>query len=54
MTTSSITTPPVRALTDDGAVDLRDREAERYFLRFLGSEWASAAQRFSPPGQNGR
>ena len=49
MTTSSVTTPPARRLTDDAAADRRDREAERYdavkqysLAKILGV-WAAAA-----------
>src|SRR5215207_11689767 len=49
MTTSSVTTPAVRPLTDNAAVDRRDREAERYaavkqysLAKILGV-WAAAA-----------
>jgi membrane protease YdiL (CAAX protease family) len=49
MTTSSVTTPPVRPLADDAAADRRDREAERYdavkqysLAEILGV-WAAAA-----------
>jgi uncharacterized protein len=49
MTTSSVTTPPVRPLTDDAAADRHAREAERYeavkqysLAKILGV-WAAAA-----------
>jgi len=49
MTTSSVTTPTVRPLTDNAAVDRHDREAERYaavkqysLAKILGV-WAAAA-----------
>jgi uncharacterized protein len=49
MTTSTVTTPPRRRLTDDAAADRRDREAERYdgvtqysLAKILGV-WAAAA-----------